>query len=59
LELAKLDSLDVKEQVQITSQIKKLTLPHEMGELFKVIGFSKNCDVSLSAFEFKDLRDSL
>lgn len=47
------------EQMEATSQIKKLTLPHEMGELFKVIGFSKNTDVSLPAFQFRDLREYL
>lgn len=50
---------NIEQQMEIASQIKKLTLPHEMGELFKVIGFSKNCDVVLPAFQFRDLRDSL
>ncbi len=60
LELADLENeLDTKQQMETASQIKKLTLPHEMGELFKVIGFSKNCDVSLPAFEFRDLREYL
>ena len=60
LELASLDNeTDVQHQMDVASQIKKLTLPHEMGELFKVIGFSKNSDVRLPAFEFRDLRDSL
>lgn len=61
LELAAFDEEKntVEEQIEIASQIKKLTLPHEMGELFKVIGFSKNSDVSLPAFEFRDLREYL
>lgn len=60
IELAALnDEADVKEQMEIASQVKKLTLPHEMGELFKVIGFGKNCDISLPAFEFRDLREHL
>ena len=60
LELAALnDESEVQQQIELASQIKKLTLPHEMGELFKVIGFSKNCDISLPAFEFRDFRDSL
>ncbi|MCW8986467.1 MAG: SAM-dependent methyltransferase [Gammaproteobacteria bacterium] len=60
MELAALDEeSEVKEQIEKASQIKKLTLPHEMGELFKVIGFSKNCDVSLPAFELRDLREYL
>ena len=60
MELAAINENDsLAEQMVTTSQIKKLTLPHEMGELFKVIGFSKNTDVSLPAFEFRDLREYL
>lgn len=60
MELAEINENDsLAEQMVTTSQIKKLTLPHEMGELFKVIGFSKNTDVSLPAFEFRDLREYL
>jgi len=50
---------DLQKKMEIASQIKKLTLPHEMGELFKVIGFSKNYDASLPAFSFRDLREYL
>ena len=46
-------------QMLIANQIKKLTLPHEMGELFKVIGLSKQLDVSLGGFLLRDLRNSL
>jgi len=53
------DQAEIKKQIEITSQIKKLTLPHEMGELFKVIGFNKNCETTLPAFEFNDMRNSL
>ena len=53
------EETDIQQQMEIASQIKKLTLPHEMGELFKVIGFSKKCDVELAAFEFRDLREYL
>ncbi len=60
LELANLENeSETKQQMETASQIKKLTLPHEMGELFKVIGFSKKCDISLPAFEFRDLREYL
>ncbi len=60
LKLADLENeANTKQQMETASQIKKLTLPHEMGELFKVIGFSKDCDVSLLAFEFRDLREYL
>lgn len=56
---AEMDQFDVKKQMEISAQIKKLTLPHEMGELFKVIGFSKNCDAMFPAFSFRDLREYL
>lgn len=61
LELAAIyeGNVELSQQMEVASQIKKLTLPHEMGELFKVIGFSKNCDVSLPAFSFRDLREYL
>lgn len=60
LELAALNNeADMQEQMEVATQIKKLTMPHEMGELFKVIGFSKKSDVVLPAFEFKDLREYL
>lgn len=49
----------LEQQMDVTSQIKKLTLPHEMGELFKVIGFSKGVDAVLPAFSFRDLREYL
>lgn len=60
LELAGIDKqAETQQQMEMAAQVKKLTLPHEMGELFKVIGFSKNCDVVLPAFEFHDMRSSL
>lgn len=46
-------------QIEMANEVKKLTMPYEMGEVVKVIGFSKNCDVALDAFHFKDMRDHL
>ena len=56
---APLNQMDVATRMEIAGQIKKLTLPHEMGELFKVIGFSKNIEITLPAFQFRDLREYL
>ena len=53
------DNEKLMDEMEVASQVKKLTLPHEMGELFKVIGFSKNCDAALPAFSFRDLREYL
>ncbi|MDH5446267.1 MAG: SAM-dependent methyltransferase [Gammaproteobacteria bacterium] len=53
------DETALQPQMVVANQIKKLTMPHEMGELFKVIGFSKQLDVSLAGFMLRDLRNSL
>ncbi len=59
LELPALQQEDTEKQIELANQIKKLTLPHEMGELFKVIAFSKQCDIPLPAFMLRDLREYL
>ena len=46
-------------QLEYSSQIKKLTLPQEMGETFKVMGLVKNCSVVLPGFRLQDMRDRL
>jgi SAM-dependent MidA family methyltransferase len=43
-----------KENTELHHQINLLTSPAEMGELFKVIGFSKLCDIDLQGFSGKD-----
>lgn len=56
---------DVLEQTQddstrlrLTSEIKRLTLPSEMGEAFKAIALTRECPVP-SAFEFKNMTPRL
>jgi SAM-dependent MidA family methyltransferase len=44
------DGLDDKSQMKAAQEIKKLTLPHEMGELFKVLALTKNFDEPLLGF---------
>lgn len=39
-------------QFQINQQIQQLTSPAEMGELFKVLALSKNCEASLLFVDF-------
>ncbi len=46
-------------QMELANNVKKLIMPYEMGEVVKVIGFSKNCHVRFNAFYFKDMRDHL
>jgi SAM-dependent MidA family methyltransferase len=50
---------NVKEHLQMTQAVKKLTLPHEMGELIKVIALGKNIDVPLQGFSLQDRRHRL
>ncbi len=51
--------LPVTEQLKLAQQIKTLTLPDEMGEVFKVIALSKQLDLPLLGFQLTDLRDTL
>ncbi len=51
--------LDFAETYQERQAIQQLTHPSEMGELFKVIGLTKNLITPLQGFEFFDKRASL
>ena len=44
---------------ELTAQVKRLTLPGEMGELIKVIALSRNFDLPLSGFRERDLRGQI
>ena len=57
--LADMSEQDDATRWQVSQQVQKLTLPGEMGESFKAMAFAKNCDVELSGFAFRDLRDRL
>ncbi len=46
-------------QLDYSNQIKKLTLPGEMGETFKVMGLTKNCTIGLPGFMLQDMRERL
>ena len=50
---------DPRVDLQITQQIKKLTLPHEMGELFKVLAVGRGVQRSLTGFSMQDHRRRL
>lgn len=57
--ISKFDSQDSKRHIMLTAQVKKLTMPHEMGELFKVMAFTQNMDHKLASFSRHDLRNRL
>lgn len=50
---------DAAAQFTLSQQVKKLTLPTEMGELFKVIAFGRNWDTPLLGFSLRDRRARL
>jgi SAM-dependent MidA family methyltransferase len=49
---------DAEQQLRLATEIRRLTLPQEMGESFKVILFSKNTDEMLPGFAM-DMRERL
>lgn len=52
-------SAETRTQWELTQQIKKLTLPSEMGELFKVMGLTKNINKQLLGFTLQNWTDRL
>ena len=57
--LAASDQADAELQLRLANQVKRLTLPQEMGELFKVMALSKNLTVTPPGFMMSDLRHRL
>lgn len=47
------------ERWRIAQQIQKLTSPAEMGELFKVMALTRDLDIALDGFAFRDQRARL
>ena len=54
-ELADFTSHSSARQVELSGQVKQLTLPTEMGENFKVLGLSRGDVASPSAFRGSDM----
>jgi SAM-dependent MidA family methyltransferase len=50
---------NTRQRLNAMQQIKKLTLPSEMGELFKVAAFTRGVEHALCGFSVKDLRGRL
>jgi len=53
------DPADARVHLALTAQIKKLTLPHEMGELYKVIALARGVAPPLAGFRRLDRRARL
>lgn len=56
LTLAEQTEHSLQQQLEISQQIQKLTYPHEMGELFKVMAIGKHWDETLQGFTLSDQR---
>ena len=50
---------DVVAHMELIQAVKRLTLPSEMGERFKVLGLSLEIDQPLSGFTLRDMRERL
>jgi SAM-dependent MidA family methyltransferase len=53
------DPGELRAHLQLAQGVKKLTLPSEMGERFKVIALTRAVDAPLSGFRSRDLRARL
>ncbi len=53
------DPNDVKNHIALMQAVKRLTMPTEMGERFKVIALSKGIALSLIGFSLRDLSGRL
>ena len=57
--MADADPNDLPAFLKMTSDAKRLMLPGEMGDRFKVIGFSRKLDKRITGFVSQDLRSRL
>ncbi len=54
-----LDPTDVAAQLSLANQVRRLTLPQEMGEIFKVMAMTRGVEADLVGFQHRDLRGRL
>lgn len=50
---------DVPQHARLAGEARRLLLPEEMGESFKVMALTRNLDLPLRGFAYQDLRPSL
>ncbi|HEY6457750.1 MAG TPA: SAM-dependent methyltransferase [Steroidobacteraceae bacterium] len=50
---------DALEQARLAAEARRLLLPGEMGEAFKLLALGRGIEAPLDCFRFQDLRDSL
>ena len=57
--VAQSDPSEIRQHLTLTQQVKTLTLPNEMGELFKVMALGRGLDIPLRGFSLIDHRSRL
>jgi SAM-dependent MidA family methyltransferase len=57
--LADSDPNQIDKHMQLVQEVKRLTLPSEMGERFKVLAFTRGVEQQLIGFGMKDWRERL
>jgi SAM-dependent MidA family methyltransferase len=57
--LSESDPEDVQRHLQLMQGVKRLTLPSEMGERFKVLGLSRDLETQPIGFSLQDMRGRL
>lgn len=57
--MAASDPDDAAAHLDLVQQVKRLTLPTEMGERFKVLGLTRAWEAPLGGFALRDLRERL
>jgi SAM-dependent MidA family methyltransferase len=57
--LAEAGTADTRHLLELSNEAKRLMLPGEMGERFKVIGFSRRLTRAVRGFDSQDLRSRL
>ncbi len=56
---ARVNPADVHAQMETAAQLRRLTLPQEMGELFKVVSLSRGLETGPRGFGLRDLGGAL
>jgi SAM-dependent MidA family methyltransferase len=59
VEMQRLAAGDALELARLASQARRLLMPGEMGERFKVMAWTRGLETPLSGFRLRDFRDSL
>jgi SAM-dependent MidA family methyltransferase len=57
--MAQADPNDMQHYLRLSNEAKRLMLPGEMGDRFKVIGFSRRLEQGIRGFSSQDLRSRL